>query len=238
MPELEIEAQTGWTPVQQRASEKRCLPSDVELLSVFGSPELQGLYGFKPIPQTRDYTCGAAAVASVLRYMGEESHEMQAAQSMGTNSIVGTEVQKMTSFLKRRGLKCWATSQTPVRHIIDRVRQGKITLVDWNDYGGHWVVVCGYDPVSDAVILADPARPRSKFSAFSRKFFHKHWHCPAFGASSPTGEPGRYDRLAVFVDRYARGKQAKCHGNTYDRVQSFYSGHRRTMTKEPAEFQP
>lgn len=224
-----------WTPAQQRLAEQRCLPSDVDLAAVFRSPELEGLYGFKPLPQTHDHTCGAAAVASVLRYLGEESYEMQAAQSMGTNRVVGTDASDMVRYFRHRGFLATATAHTPVQVIIDRVRQGKITLVDWNDYGGHWVVVAGYDPVHDAIVLADPARPRSKFAAHTRKQFWKHWHCPAFGAKTKDGQPGRYQQLAVTVNIPGKGKASKLLKADAG-VQSYYKGARREWPREPDKF--
>jgi hypothetical protein len=231
-----VEASATWTPAQQREAEQRCLPSDVDLAAVFRSPEIEGLYGFKPVPQSRDYTCGAAAVASVLRFLGEETHEMQCAQSMGTNKIIGTDAGQMVLYFRHRGYLATATSETPVGLIIERVRKGKITLVDWNDYGGHWVVVAGYDPVHDAIVLADPARPRSKFAAHSRKRFWEHWHCPAFGQAAPSGKPGRYTRLAVTVDVPVRGKATKDLKSTYAKVQSYYKGARRNWDREADEF--
>lgn len=207
------------------------LKSDVDLRRVFASPELCGLYGFKPLAQTRDYTCGAAAVASVLQWFGEHADEVMCAQAMGTNKVVGTTPEDMVRYLKHRGLKAWAHTDTPIDYILGRARAGQVTLVDWNDYGGHWVVVAGYDPLSDAIVLADPARPRSHFACHTLDRFKEHWHCDGFGRVDSRGRPRRLRQLALFVERFARGRTFRKTGNETARVRSFYYATRRPADK-------
>jgi hypothetical protein len=178
----------------------KAITSDVDVLKVFASPDLVGLYGFKPIAQQRDYTCGAAAVVSVLRYMGMQSNETQASEAMGTNPVVGTRPEDMIRYLRKRELCARAYTGVPFDALVQRITEGKITLVDWNDWGGHWVVVTGWSAKYDAIVLADPAKPRSHFSVHSRKQFIEHWHCPPF-------EPGAHLRqLALFVDNRKLGR--------------------------------
>lgn len=178
----------------------KALTSDVDVQQVFASPDLVGLYGFKPIAQQLDYTCGAAAVVSVLRYMGMQSNESQAAESMGTNPVVGTKPEDMIRYLRKRGLCARAYTGVPFDALIQRVTEGKITLVDWNDWGGHWVVVTGWSVKHDAIVLADPAKPRSHFSVHSRKQFIEHWHCPPFQAGA------HLKQLALMIDNRKLGR--------------------------------
>lgn len=173
------------------------LRSSLDLGRVFRSPHLEGLHGLRPIPQTRSYTCGAAAVATAMQFLGKEANELQCAQALKTNSAVGTTPENIIIYCRHRGLKARAYTGVPLDVVLNRCRTGKITLVDWNDYGGHWVIVAGYEPHMKAIILADPARPRSCFAVHSLEHFQDNWHCDGFGRSK------RYERLAVLIDAYA-----------------------------------
>lgn len=177
----------------------RVLQSDVDLREVFASRYLQGLYHLKPIPQTTDYTCGAAAVATAVRFLGKEANEGQCAQALKTDPVVGTTPENMLRYLRTRGFKARAFTDTPFDTIVGRCRMGDVTLVDWADWGGHWVIVAGIEPRMQVIVLADPARPRSCFAAHTFARFQKHWHCDDFGQGAPGG---RYHQLAVFVDKY------------------------------------
>lgn len=174
------------------------LRSDVDLSRVFRSAHLRGLHGIRPIAQTKSFTCGPAAVATVLRYLGESATEGACAQSLKTNRVIGTTPENVLRYIRRRGLRAVAYQDTPVSLLISRVQTGKITLVDWADYGGHWVVVAGYEPYMKVIVLADPARPRSCFAAHSIERFEEHWHCDGFGRQE------RFRQLAILVDRYQR----------------------------------
>lgn len=180
------------------------IQSDVAVQDVWRSPDLEGLRGFKSLPQTTKYTCGAAAVAAVLRYFGEMADEKMCAQCMGTNSVIGTKPEDMIGYFKHRGLKAWGNTKVPFEIILGRLRAGKATLVDWNDYGGHWCAVVAYSPTLNAIVLADPARPRSLFAAHSVKQFKQHWHCDSFEGTEEERIRNRLRGLAIFVERYTK----------------------------------
>ncbi len=181
----------------------KAITSDVDVLEVFDSPHLAGLNGFRPIAQQREYSCGAAAAVSVLRYLGFQANEPQAIESMGTNAAIGTKAEDMVAYFRKRGLCARAYTETPFDVLVERVTSGRVTLVDWNDWGGHWVVVAGWEPHMQAIVLADPARPRSHFAAHSKRQFMEHWHCPPF-------EPGaRLRQLALQVDIGKLGRPSK-----------------------------
>lgn len=173
------------------------LPSSLDLGRVFRSPHLKGLHGLKPIPQTQSYTCGAAAVATAMHYLGVDANEMQCAQALKTTRAIGTTPENIVIYCRDRGFKARARTGTPLDVVLARCQAGQITLVDWNDYGGHWVIVAGYEPHMGAIVLADPARPRSCFAVHSLKHFERNWHCDGFGRGK------RYEQLAVMIDAFS-----------------------------------
>jgi hypothetical protein len=174
---------------------ERALTSDFDINQVFASPHIVGLWGFKPVSQKKKYTCGAAAAVAVLRYHGHQSNEAQAAESMGTNVAVGTRPEALIKFFRKRGFASQGFTETPTDVIIERIQAGKITLVDWNDWGGHWVVAVGWEPRMQALVFADPARPKSNFACFSLEHFTEQWHCAAFEEDRK-----RLAGLSVMVD--------------------------------------
>ncbi len=168
----------------------RAITSDVDVRDVFASKHL----GFRPIAQQREYSCGAAAVVSVMRYFGHQANEAQTIESMGTNPVIGTKAQDMIAYFRKRDMRASAYTETPFEVLVERVCAQKVTLVDWNDWGGHWVVVTGWEPRMQVIVLADPARPRSHFAAHSKAQFIEHWHCPPFE------EGAKLRQLALLVN--------------------------------------
>lgn len=195
--------QPAWMGALQE-TERPNIRSDVDVQDVWRAGDIEGLRGFKSLPQTTKYTCGAAAVASVLRHFGEMADEKMCAQVMGTNPVIGTKPEDMIRYLKQRGLKAWGNTRVPFDVILGRLRAGKVTLVDWNDYGGHWCVVVAYSQIQNAIVLADPARPRSLFAAHSVEQFKQHWHCDSFDGTEEERMRNRLRGLAIFVERFTK----------------------------------
>lgn len=112
--------------------------------------------------QTTEYTCGPAAVISLLRYYKRNGSEMSIASEMGTSTTTGTSPEQMSNWLNNNGfIASWHQYGT-----LDTLRKNlskqKPTLVEWSDWGGHWVLVIGYDTrntpatMDDVIIFADP----------------------------------------------------------------------------------
>ncbi len=199
------DAAGDWQPAWMGAlvdRERPNIKSDVDVTEVWRAGDLEGLRGFKSLPQTTQFTCGAAAVAGVLRHFGEMADEKMCAQCMGTNPVIGTKPEDMIRYFKHRGLKAWGNTKVPFDIILGRLRAGKVTLVDWNDYGGHWCVVVAYSQTRNAIVLADPARPRSLFAAHSVDQFKAHWHCDSFEGTEEERMRNRLRGLAIFVEQF------------------------------------
>jgi hypothetical protein len=154
---------------------ERIIPQRYDTADILRSPTLVGCYGLKPIPQTKDYSCGAAATATVLRYLGLHSSEHECMQSLDTNKVTGTSWYSIYKLLRRKGLASRPWARYPVRELIRRCRNSQPTLVEWLDWGGHWVVCVGYEPTTHCLVFADPAKPRSNFTCHAVPDFEKHW---------------------------------------------------------------
>ena len=160
---------------------------------VLRSDHLVGCYGLKPVPQTRPHACGAAAVATVLRYLGKEADEYHCTEALLPSPVVGVTWWPIVKYLRKRGVKALGWVHYSVDQIIENVKAGAPTLVEWLDWSGHWVVCCGYDKATDALVFADPARPGSQFTCCTTKEFKRHW------MSGGTGSMEHNPALAVEV---------------------------------------
>lgn len=112
--------------------------------------------------QTTEYTCGPAAVVSLLSYYGISGDEMTIAQEMGTSNMVGTNPEQMASWLDTHGFEASWHENGNLDTLVNRLQRNIPTLVEWSDWGGHWVLVIGYDTRQteniwdDVIIFADP----------------------------------------------------------------------------------
>jgi hypothetical protein len=142
--------------------------------------------------QTTGYTCGPSSAISLLRYQNlitpsEANHtlEMRIARDMGTNSQNGTSSAQLAAFLTsldtQNGTRVFdvASGYNATLDLLrDQLSKKVPVLIDWIDWGGHWVMAIGYltsplGPEFDSVYFADPAM---------------HYRMPA--ASNPCGITG------------------------------------------------
>lgn len=120
------------------------------------------LIDLRVIQQTTDYTCGPAVAVGFAKFYGIASEEMTAALEMGTDAKRGTTPDQFASWLKAKGLKVVSGENGTVEMLRRNVQLGIPTLVEWIDWGGHWVVVVGIDDKGteasddDDIIFADP----------------------------------------------------------------------------------
>ncbi len=112
--------------------------------------------------QTTEYTCGPAAVLSLLGHFGKSGDEMQIAGEMGTSTTCGTTPEQMTSWLNAHEFTASWHQEGTLEGLRENLANGLPTLVEWSDWGGHWVLVIGYDtrntedPMDDVILFADP----------------------------------------------------------------------------------
>ena len=133
------------------------------VLDITGNPSPgKTLLNVNSYQQTTEYTCGPSAVISLLHYFGKEGDEMTIAQEMGTSSTTGTTPAQMTGWLSNHGFNASWNQEGSLEMLRENLKNNIPTLVEWSDWGGHWVLVIGYDTrntddlMDDVIIFADP----------------------------------------------------------------------------------
>jgi predicted double-glycine peptidase len=122
------------------------------------------------VPMTRqatDYTCGVAALQSILYYYGKEYREDQLAEKLRADSIRGTRYPKIVEFARSLGFRVDVQIPMTLEDLKKRIdgRNPVIVLIqawpdspvdwstDWKD--GHYAIALGYD--ADNIYFMDPS---------------------------------------------------------------------------------
>ena len=118
--------------------------------------------------QVTNYSCGAVAAMTVMSYYGQPVTNTDADEDRVAHEIFGNVSEKtgldpeqITQWFRRNGWNAtWGTGGS--RDMLrENLRNGVPTMVEWMDWGGHWVVVTGYDTRGteniwdDVIIFAD-----------------------------------------------------------------------------------
>jgi len=121
------------------------------------------LLNLKAFQQTKDYTCGPAVVLSLLRFYGRNGEETTLAKAMSTNDKIGTTPENMARWLQNNGFIVNWGERGSLKMIQENLSKNIPTLIEWSDWGGHWVIAVGYDTRNtpsiddDVIIFADPS---------------------------------------------------------------------------------
>lgn len=140
------------------------------------------------IPQTRqatNYTCGVAALQSVLGYFGEEFREDELAKKLKANSHDGTAYANIARFAEKQGFHVHihkGMTLDDLKRLLDK-RAPVICLIQaWSerpiDYSkvwseGHYVVAIGYDDKN--IFFMDPST-LGNYAYIPASEFVKRWH--------------------------------------------------------------
>ena len=129
---------------------------------------------FKTIQQTSWWSCGPASVMMVLNYYGDlgswNEKNLAALRSDHSAQHIGTCLDQMMDMIKGSSKLQMVTTydyqdnldQIDMAFFREQILDGYPVLIGWNDWGGHWEVVIGYDTMGtetesdDVLILADP----------------------------------------------------------------------------------
>lgn len=130
-------------------------PKNIKLLTVSG------------YQQTTNSTCGPAVVMSLMHYYNllsknqlTQATELKLAKEVKTNSHTGTKPKNMAIYLRHHNFNVKLGTNGTIDMLIKNIDHGIPTIVEWIDWGGHWVIITGYAINSNGktqLILADPA---------------------------------------------------------------------------------
>ena len=136
--------------------------------------------------QATNYTCGVAALQSVLAYYGEEYSEIPLSKILKSNSTIGTAYKQIARFSEKQGfrvdihkdmkiedLKALIDKKLPVLCLLQAwsEAQPKDYRNEWQD--GHYVVAVGYDDKN--IFFMDPST-LGNFAYIPETEFIDRWH--------------------------------------------------------------
>ena len=127
-----------------------------------------------PFVAQRKDTCGAAALAMVLRYWGDDATHDDVARTLLTPELHGIAGSRLAEFARGRGMEAVAY-KGDIANLRDFVGKGRPLIVAWDMGRGryHDVVVIGFDDQRRTVVVHNPAEGASR--AVKSGTFEKRW---------------------------------------------------------------
>ncbi len=129
------------------------------------------LTNYKTQQQATEWTCGPTSALTVLEWYGKRGDlgEMDLVALRKKDKPGATNLRQMINiFDGLGGFTTYSTydmadpSEVPESFLLDCLKKGQPVLIGWDEWGGHWQVVIGYDTMGtpgtadDVLILMDP----------------------------------------------------------------------------------
>lgn len=130
---------------------------------------------FKTLQQSSEWSCGVASATMILKYFDRlgDSNELSLAHfRTNKKAAEATSLKSMIKIFEGvGGFKIESTydysseeakEKINLEMIQNYLKQGIPVAVAWNDFGGHWQIIIGYDTMGtetvqdDVIIVADP----------------------------------------------------------------------------------
>lgn len=147
--------------------------SRVDFYNATSNDTLTILPKFATIQQSCEWSCGVDAVLMVINYFGNNSENEETLAERRFNKLEA-EATTLASVVKifdeLGGYDVVSTfdyepeklkEEITLEWIEKQLKDGKPILVAWNDWGGHWQTIVGYDNMGteftsdDVIIMAD-----------------------------------------------------------------------------------
>lgn len=143
---------------------------------------------FIPVPltyQAFDYSCGVAALQSILYYYGKEFRHDELAKVLEPDPLNGTNYQKMVDFVRSLGFRVEVRTQMlldELKKVIDNRKPVLVLIQAWPDspvqwsesWGeGHYAVAVGYD--EKYIYFMDPST-LGHYTFIPIPEFLERWH--------------------------------------------------------------
>ena len=148
--------------------------SHLDFYNMASTDTLTILTNFKTIQQSSEWSCGVASALMTLEWYGlrgdftEET--LASLRSNGTTPEATSLSQMIEMFEGVGGFTCYSAIDAgedvydifTFDYIQETLAAGNPIMIGWNDWGGHWQVIIGYDNMGtetaqdDVIIVADP----------------------------------------------------------------------------------
>jgi len=139
------------------------------------------------VPMTRqatDYTCGVAAVQSLLGYYGEDARERELYAELQPDSKMGTNTHNIAALFRKRGFEVAVTTGallSDLKKALDDAKPVIVTIQAWGDKpdytkeweDGHFAVAIGYDKKN--IYFMDPST-LGHYTYIPSAEFLARWH--------------------------------------------------------------
>ena len=160
----------------ERAGDHQNSPyfSTLDFYNMKSTDTLTILSNFETQQQTSEWSCGVSSSLMILNWydaLGENDESTLAKfRSNGLDAAATSLRQAIQIFEGVGGFDLYSTFDCvdtvhdvfTLDFIQETLKAGKPIMVGWNDWGGHWQVIIGYDTMGtettqdDVVIMADP----------------------------------------------------------------------------------
>jgi len=155
---------------------------------LIGLGEVRDFIYLPLVRQSTNYTCGVAAVQSVVTFFGSAESESDLARELHPDPENGTPVGNVVNFFNARGFQTSVREPMSLRMLEEAVGAGRPTMVllqawagepgepiQWEKTwdSGHWVVVIGYD--RENIYFMDPFKT-AQYTFIEREEFLRRWH--------------------------------------------------------------
>lgn len=148
--------------------------SHVDYYNMESNDTLTILSHFKTQQQTSEWSCGVSSALMVLNWYGKLGNYNEESLAQFRDNGLAPEAtslrQELQIFEGVGGFNLYSTYDckdtvadvfTP-EFIQENLAKGQPIIVGWNDFGGHWQVIIGYDTMGtestldDVLVVADP----------------------------------------------------------------------------------
>ncbi|MHC1787605.1 MAG: papain-like cysteine protease family protein [Christensenellales bacterium] len=148
--------------------------SRLDFYNMVSTDSLSILTGFETQQQTSEWSCGVSSALMVLNWydkLGSYNEETLAAfRDNGLTCAATTLGSVINIFQGVGGFDVYSTLDAgdkvhevfTLDFVQETLAAGKPLIIGWNDWGGHWQVIIGYDTMGtetqqdDVIIVADP----------------------------------------------------------------------------------
>jgi len=186
--------------------------SRLDFYNMTSSDTLTILPKFKTYQQTSEWSCGVASSLMVLNFYGKlGDYNEQTLAEMRSNGLKeeATSLKDVVKIFKTvGGFDIKSTYDFPseeaagqymtLEQIQTTLKEGKPIIVAWNDWGGHWETIIGYDTMGtettqdDVIIVADSYdttdQNQDGYGVYSAERFYYNWTMYDFFTSKGINE--------------------------------------------------